>query len=63
MANISRMFRFITLHCSTVVFYVLKQCGITARLTGTNLLNAKSSDDTTNGFYLGPVYMEVWDTK
>ena len=36
----------------TVVFYVWKRCGITARQTGTNQFNTKSSHDTTNGFYL-----------
>ena len=36
----------------TVVFYVRKRCGITARQTGRNLLNTKSSHDTTNGVYL-----------
>ena len=36
----------------TVVFYVRKRCGITARQTGTNLLDTKSSHDTTNSVYL-----------
>ena len=36
----------------TVVFYVRKRCGITERQTGPNLLDTKSSHDTTNGFYL-----------
>ena len=34
------------------VFYVRKRCGITARQTGTNLLNTNSSHDTTNSVYL-----------
>ena len=47
-ANISRIFRIYHIPLLKLfVFYVRKRCGITARQTGTNLLNTKSSHDTT----------------
>ena len=52
-ANISRMFRIYHIPLLKLfVFYVRKRCGITARQTGTNLLNTNSSHDTTNSVYL-----------
>ena len=52
-ANISRMFRIYRIPLLKLLYFTWENdAAKTARQTGTNLLNTKSSHDTTNGVYL-----------